>query len=191
MNFPMQTLFVLAVVAAMTAGCSSARNSSGGRLEEYVAFCAETGMIRGDWTPSNEFIQKMLVGSCLTTQEFKDDFKVIYADRGFLSFRAEEYAYTGGAHGNTRVTVGTIDRRTGKRLRLANVFGKDDMDALKSLLRQRVIEKLGGEYNLLDEVEPTENFCLMGDGWHFVYNEYEVACYAAGAVEVEIGLTDL
>ena len=39
-----------------------------------------------------------------------------------------------------------------------------------------------------DEVKPHDNFylSLSKDGWHFVFNEYEVACYAVGDVEVVI-----
>ena len=44
----------------------------------------------------------------------------------------------------------------------------------------------GGEDKLLDEVTLTDNCCLATEGLRFVYNEYEVACHAEGAIEVAI-----
>ena len=49
-----------------------------------------------------------------------------------------------------------------------------------------MIAKIGGKDNLQGEVTLTENFYIAGDGLHFVFNEYEVACHAQGLVEVVI-----
>jgi hypothetical protein len=54
-----------------------------------------------------------------------------------------------------------------------------------------VIKKLGGKENLQGEVLPIENFCVVKEGLKFVYNEYEVACYAAGAVEVVVSFDEI
>ena len=53
-------------------------------------------------------------------------------------------------------------------------------------VRKGVIEKIGGADKLQGEVTLVENFYIAKDGIHFVFNEYEVACYAAGAVEVVV-----
>jgi len=37
----------------------------------------------------------------------------------------------------------------------------------------------------------TDNFKITPDGAVFIYNPYEIACYATGAVEVEIGRKEL
>ena len=66
----------------------------------------EDFMTKPDW----------MVHPCsLTTQEFKKDYKVVYADRQYLSFYCSDYSYTGGAHGSTTIIVGAIDRKTGAR----------------------------------------------------------------------------
>ena len=120
-----------------------------------------------------------------TDQEFKKEYKVVYADRQYLSFHCSEYSYTGGAHGNTQITVGTIDRKTGKILTLADVPTFADQAALKSRLHDAVVTKIGKDA-LQGEVSPHDNFYLSKDGWHFIFNEYEVACHAVGDVEVVI-----
>ena len=57
--------------------------------------------------------------------------------------------------------------------------------ALESELRKAVVAKIGEE-NIQSPVKPIENFYIAADGWHFVYNQYEIACYAIGAVEVVV-----
>lgn len=51
-----------------------------------------------------------------------------------------------------------------------------------------VVKKIGGKENLQGEVKIIDNCFVAQDGIHFVFNEYEVACYAAGAIEVVVSL---
>jgi hypothetical protein len=128
----------------------------------------------------------------LTTREYKSEYKVVYTDqRTFFSYRAECFRYTGGAHGGTVVKVGTIDVRTGKRLTTADVIPEGKRAEAIARVREAVIAKIGGKMNLLptaNEVLATlsENFYVGKNSLHFVFNEYEVACYAQGVVEVVI-----
>lgn len=153
-------------------------------LKSYLDFVGELAR-----TPADpDFPADFAFGPSATTYEFKRDYKVVYADEKYVSFRAEEYAYTGGAHGGTKITVGTFDRKTGKILKLADVVPSDRLSPLTKALRAAVVAKLGGEDQLQSEVRPHDNFYIAADGLHFVYNEYEVASYAAGAVEVVASL---
>ena len=126
-----------------------------------------------------------LIGQTLTDSEERCKREMVYLDERYLSYRIEEYVYSGGAHGSTKVSVGTLDRETGRQLTLNDVFGKDGLSALDTELRKAVIAKIGEE-NIQSPVKPIENFYLAADGWHFVYNEYEIACYAIGVVEVVV-----
>ena len=153
-------------------------------LKEYVEECRQ-------WAVMNPDDDDMVLGASATTREYKSAYSVIYAGRKYLSFRAEEYSYTGGAHGSNKITVATIDRKTGKMVRLADFISADEMPVLKKLLLEKVIKKLGGKVGLQGEVRPVENFCVVKDGLMFVYNEYEVACYAAGAIEVVVSFDEI
>ncbi len=187
-----RTLRVAAFAGACLAlaGCATPNGDFGAEDRiRYIDFCCElaTSPVPERENP-DDFMSKpdWMVHPCSATdQEFKKDYKIVYADRRRLSFRCEEFAYTGGAHGGTRITVGTIDRKTGKILTLADVPAFADRAALKRRLHDAVVAKIGKDA-VQDEVKPHDNFCLAKDGWHFVFNEYEVACYAVGAVEVVI-----
>ena len=169
---------VLCVVMAL-AGCGVVeQNACKDEREKYVEYLQ--GIIADAKKDAGFFI-----GNTLTDSEERCKREMVYLDDKYLSYRIEEYWYCGGAHGSTKVSVGTLDRETGRQLTLADVFGKDGLATLESELRNAVVAKIGEE-NIQSPVKPMENFYLAADGWHFVYNEYEIACYAIGAVEVVV-----
>ena len=174
----MRKLLVLCAVMALV-GCGVVeKDAYRGEREKYVEYLQ--GII-ADAKKDPDF----LIGHTLTDSEERCKREMVYLDERYLSYRIEEYTYSGGAHGSTKVSVGTLDRETGRQLTLNDVFGKDGLAALESELRKAVIAKIEEE-NIQSPVTPTENFYLASDGWHFVYNEYEIACYAIGAIEVVV-----
>ena len=175
------SLLVLCVVLAIV-GCGVVeQNVCKDEREKYVEYLQ--GIIADAKKDADFFI-----GNTLTDSEEQCKREMAYLDDSYLSYRIEEYWYHGGAHGSTKVSVGTLDRETGRQLTLADVFGKDGLASLESELRKAIIAKIG-EANIQSPVRPIENFYLAADGWHFVYNEYDIACYAIGAVEVGVRRT--
>lgn len=126
----------------------------------------------------------MPVCACRTPEEGGRSF---YVDAKYLSFYAEAYVCAGfNVHGGTSITVGTIDRKTGQVLKAADLIPARRMAEVRAALVDAVAKKLGGKENLLDEPEVVDN-CYFADGAiNFVYNEYEVAPYAEGPVEVAV-----
>ena len=169
---------VLCVVLVLV-GCGAVdQDAQKGEREKYVEYLQE---IIADAKKDPDFF----IGQTITCREDQCKREMVYLDDRYLSYRIEEYWHHGGAHGSTKISVGTLDRETGRQLTLDDVFGKDGLAALESELRKSVIVKIGEE-NIQSPVKPIENFYLAADGWHFVYNEYEIACYAIGAVEVVV-----
>ena len=173
---------VIAVSCIVLSGCRTGEVGESAQLKCYVNSISQT---------LREEPADMLVGASMTTEEYQSKYSVVFADEKYISFRAEEYSYTGGAHGNTEITVGTIDRKTGRRLRIADFVSADKLPKLTKILHEKVIKKLGGKENLQGEVLAIENFCVVKGGLKFVYNEYEVACYAAGAIEVVVSFDEM
>ena len=126
-----------------------------------------------------------LVGMPATSFELHRTLKVVYADAQVVSFEQQEEAYTGGAHSECTTTVGSLCRKTGKRLALADVIPAGKQEAARQALAAAVAEKLGVDAPD-GEVQLTENFYLADDGIHFVFNRYVLASRAAGVVEVTI-----
>ena len=129
-----------------------------------------------------------VVGGELTTREFSSKYEVVYVDsaRTIFSYRAEGYFYTGGAHGNRVVKVGTVEVKTGRRLTVADVIPLEMRRDALVRVKKAVIAEIGGEENLQGRVRLTENFYIAKDGVHFVFNAYEVASYAHGCIDVAV-----
>ena len=120
----------------------------------------------------------------------KKDCSVIYSDEWIVSFRIEESEYAGGAHGGKKIAVGTIGLDYGSKLTLSDIVTDEQLPLLTELIRNELMEQF--EVNtyqelrqeLLSDPVPTNNFYYDGKGLHFVYNEYEIACYARGDFDV-------
>lgn len=189
---PVCRLFVFLLAVAISSRLVGCRSCDSGEpmsecLAEYIEFCREAAMAEvkpgenADW----------LLGPSFATWERNSEFKLVYADEKHVSFRALEFAYTGGAHGNTRITVGTFDRADGHIVTLSELVPDERLPALKTALHDGAAQKVGGQENLQQPVVPIDNFYIDKDGLHFVYNEYEIACYACGAIEVVVPLSAL
>ena len=174
----LKTSCSIAAVCIALSGCRMEEERESAQLKGYIDSISHEAL--------RQESADMLVGSSMTTQEYKSSYSVVFANETYRSFRAEEYSYAGGAHGSNKITVGIIDRKTGRRLRLADFVPSDKLPALTEMLYAKVVKKIGGKANLQSDVRPIENFCVVEGGLKFVYNEYEVACYAAGAIEVVV-----
>ena len=121
-------------------------------------------------------------------------YEIISRDADKVSYRATDYQYTGGAHGSTFVQVGTIDRKTGRKYKLADVVSESRCGELLRKVREdiairRYEAKSYAEWRarkenaFFDEPQLTENFYFDDQTIHFIYNQYEIACYADGIIE--------
>ena len=173
----MKYLTLMGCVAMLVCGCATVQPLS--EREDFLAECQKYAQDRM-WSDAE------LVETGLTTREYTKNYRVVYADAKVLSYYLEEMEYTGGAHGMTTVTTGVINRVTGKTMTLADILPTSKHAALLQALQTALIARLGSADALLDEVFIPTNFYVAKDGLHFVYNVYEVACYAAGTLDIVI-----
>jgi hypothetical protein len=113
------------------------------------------------------------------------------------------YSFTGGAHGNAW-TVPFNYKLTAngpKEITIANVFGKKpDLKALQNLIRPRLWNELypdddGGDREWIESgtAELADFQCISVDkeGVTFNFQQYQVACYAAGAPSITLTYAEL
>lgn len=130
---------------------------------------------------------------------------VVYCDKRYFSYRVTIDTMTGGAHPNRWIQNATYSRKTGRRLTVSDVVKKRSMTAVVNMIRKamraQVRENPLREQLREDIRQPydeyvrsirnrqrdewgnplvTENFLLKSDGIEWVYNQYEIACYASG-----------
>lgn len=126
--------------------------------------------------------------------------RMIYNANNILTFRADVYEYTGGAHGMSNSFLFNFDLRTGKRILLSDLFIDKYEERLNDILTKQLmennnvhsvkeLEELG--YFITSPIFPSENFYFEDAEIVFVYNPYEIAPYAMGSTEIKLPISEL
>ena len=121
------------------------------------------------------------------------DVSVVCNTPDMLSLRAEEYRYTGGAHGLQTVRLASFDPHTGRRLQLADMV--TDTAALvpiaerafreqKKIPEGQALSEAGYEFFEQDRFALTDNVMRCGDTLTVHYDPYQIAPYALGPTEL-------
>jgi hypothetical protein len=118
-----------------------------------------------------------------------------------VAYTVDKDEDSGGAHPMTETKAANWDLRTGDRLTLDALFTPEGKAGLGAAIRGGILtgkglgtwEELVARdcFNPAEQVGPTENFILTATDITFVYNPYEIACYAAGATRVTLPLANL
>jgi len=116
-----------------------------------------------------------------------------------LSFYIDHYAFTGGAHGIQTRQFTVVNLWTGKEVELKNIFKENTEAQLSSIISDKIHEmnhlpttqslKDAGFFS--DTVKPTDNFYITHEGIGFFYNQYDIAPYASGTIDVFVPFREL
>lgn len=113
-----------------------------------------------------------------------------------LSYQTSLDTYLGGAHGSYVVGYYNFDKKTGKLLNIHDIIPEEaEMFALMAMEEQLckdwgakdladLQEKTG--ITMLGDLYLTNNFLLKNDSILFLFNQYEIAPYAAGLISVTV-----
>ncbi len=126
--------------------------------------------------------------------------KVLYQDNALLSYAVEQSDYTGGAHGSYNITYTNIDLKKLVTLTEEDLF----LPGYYKPLTEKILHQLMREYQVdepdsllthgfftIDDIVPNNNFWLNDEGIHYSYNQYEIAPYAMGVIDVMIPYSEL
>ncbi len=118
--------------------------------------------------------------------------KIVFKGKRFISFLNEAFAYTGGAHGNTLRSYFIFDLKNNKLLTSQEAFKANSCEAIIKLQKES-LKKEGREIDDLysDGYRCNDNFYLSEKGIVFHYDQYEIASYADGPIDVVISFVDI
>ena len=137
--------------------------------------------------------------------EYRDMFQYNYNIEGspvengndsILSYQTSLDCYLGGAHGSYVVGYYNFDKNTGKLLNIKDIVPADkEMLVMRAMEEQLckdweakdladLQEKTG--ITMLGDLYLTNNFLLKNDSILFLFNQYEIAPYAAGLISVTV-----
>ncbi len=122
----------------------------------------------------------------------------IYRSPKHVCFELRQYLYTGGAHGYGTTSFMNIDPQTGEELSADNLF-KDkkeftDFAEKKFRIEQKIAQEISindtGFWFENEEFYLPESVGFTQDSIIFVYNQYDIASYADGPIELKIAVKE-
>lgn len=126
-------------------------------------------------------------------------YKVISNNDNTLSLAFHMEGYTGGAHGFSTLTYSNFNPKTGDKLKLEDII--TNVDELRIIARNTFIEEndldpskslnTQGFWFKDDIFSLNKNFIISSKEMIFHYNQYEIAPYAEGPIEIIIPLSKL
>lgn len=126
-------------------------------------------------------------------------YNITYNQNCYLSLYADQYEFTGGAHGNTIRMSNTWELMNGRSIPLSDFFpaGQNYRRLLINQITEQAQEKIRQNPGSLFEDYPTliaeyfneEHFYLKFSGFAIYYQQYEIAPYSTGIVVFTIPYT--
>ena len=148
----------------------------------------DMGNLKGDNQPSWYWYQ------------LHKDNELLFEDENILSYSVSHATYTGGAHGALQVLYYTIDLNSLTTITEEDIFVPNYHNFLTTNIINNLMKKHGvdtpeklineGFFNI-EEIAPNNNFWIDDKGVHYVYNQYEIAPYSMGPIEVTIPYEDI
>jgi hypothetical protein len=130
----------------------------------------------------------------------KETMLIRYNANNLLSYTIESAQFSGGAHGGTIFRNAVFDLKTGDRLTEDDLFTEESRPLinemlLKKLMAQNQVEKAEDLEQIgffdVSEIGQYKNFYLTAEGIVYTFNEYEIAAYALGTIEVKLNYKDI
>lgn len=118
---------------------------------------------------------------------------VDYNSFNLLGFTITIEEYTGGAHPAHACSHLLLSALTGDQISEEEVFVDNYQNVLSALIIEALTAKYGLEksedlegkgFSNVDQIYPNNNFVIDGKGLTYTYNEYEIAPYSVGRVDV-------
>ncbi len=131
--------------------------------------------------------------------EAKIDGEVIFENKDLISIVLKSYLFTGGAHGYSAQRFLNFDKRKGKELENWELFKDQDHFGHFAETKFRIQEGIPQDEPInntgfmfdRDEFYLPENIGFTENGLMLLYNQYEVASYADGAIELLIPFNEV
>ncbi len=129
----------------------------------------------------------------------KDTTGAKYMTSDFICLENTSETYLGGAHGSYNVAYTNIDLRNGNVLKTKDIFKKGYEGLLNKVIEKKFREQMklkpneslteGGLFD--NRIGFNDNFALTKNGVEFLYNQYEIAPYAVGVIEIKLSYWDI
>ena len=107
-------------------------------------------------------------------------------DNTVLCYETLIESYTGGAHGGSSLWYECFDLATGAIYDFSYLYDGEWGSAMKELVYAKLIADKVLLIESVEELPPFRSATLTDSGVVIIYQPYEVACFAAGIISVEV-----
>lgn len=132
------------------------------------------------------------------TWEKNSDMNVVSNQNDILTLSYSNNGFSGGAHGYQNVFYKNFDLKSGKVIQLSDIFiDLNKVDWNKNLIENfnkldfGMGEKSNSGLLFENKIPVNNNFFFDGKNITFTYNQYEIAPYAAGIIQIPIPFSEL
>lgn len=122
---------------------------------------------------------------------FECENEILYNAHGFISYACATYSYTGGVHGLVTTSYYVYDFYDNEEITLSNIFNEESLPAILTLIKEKLSQWEYADGIDMGSVSVTENFYINDEGICWIYNPYEIAPYALGAIEVKLPFSEI
>lgn len=127
------------------------------------------------------------------------EIRILHNEHDILSFECYSYGFTGGAHGLSVSKFRVIDLKDGHLVSLDEIFRPDFNNDLRDIINVAARKKYNlersqslAEAGFFSEfIDTGTNFYITKDGIGFYYNQYEIAPFELGPVDIFINYQEL
>lgn len=123
------------------------------------------------------------------------DMNVQSNTNNLLTIKYSGDGYTGGAHGYYYEKYKVFDLLENKTLQLNDILENQDTEVWNRILSDNFLandlERGQSEMLLVKEIPLNSNFYFDAENLYFLYNQYEIAAYAAGPILIKVPLSDI
>jgi hypothetical protein len=122
--------------------------------------------------------------------------EVVFQSVYVITISIDSYTFTGGAHGNSVITLLNFDPKTGDLYSQDDVLkpSKDFISMVEQYFKTETATKTtdsSENYFFGEDFKLPENIGFNDDGVIFLYNTYELASYAEGITEFTIPYSEI
>lgn len=106
--------------------------------------------------------------------------RTYHLDDSIYGYYCHTKWYDLGAHGTEGYYYRYFNTRTGEPISTENLAS--DVSSVSAYLDSHIRQSDKARGILVDTIQPNDNFIISDDGLTFVYNQYDIACFAADTI---------
>lgn len=138
-----------------------------------------------------EFSELCIEDTCMILNNYLEhniDCKLLFENDSLITFGVGVYVFMDGAHGSYLYEGKTFNKNTGHVYNF-DLLSKYDKNTLNNYMLKGLLEYFGSEDELsslcdISDIHniplPSASLYVTEKGINFIYQQYEIACYAAG-----------